>query len=68
LFLLIDRFLLSSQNVEQFDMDLYFKLLERITVHDNAKLTVGLLEGSELYKSRKRFYKEEFNFRDIKSR
>lgn len=35
----------TARHIEQFDLDLYFKLVEKITVSD-ARLVVSLLDGS----------------------
>ncbi|WP_243450204.1 hypothetical protein [Desulfosporosinus sp. Sb-LF] len=34
--------------IEAFDSDLYFKLIEKMTVHDDTKLILSLLDGSEI--------------------
>ena len=36
----------AVQPIEQFDVNLYFKLVEKITVHGDVRLTVSLLKGS----------------------
>lgn len=38
----------AAQLIDQFDVDLYFKLVEKITVCDYTKLTVSLINGSEI--------------------
>lgn len=35
-------------SIEKFDSDLYFKLIEKITVHNDANLILSLLDGSEI--------------------
>ena len=38
----------SAKPISQFDVDLYFKLVEKITVHDTGVVVIGLFDGSEL--------------------
>ncbi|MBU7006594.1 hypothetical protein Ga0451573_001510 [Peptococcaceae bacterium DYL19] len=37
----------TARTIDQFDVDLYFKLVEKITVYD-ARLVISLLDGSEI--------------------
>lgn len=37
----------TAKSTKQFDVDLYFKLTEKITIYD-GKLVVSLLDGSEV--------------------
>ena len=39
--------LFTARPIDQFDVDLYFKLVEKITVFD-ARLVINLLDGSEV--------------------
>jgi len=46
-----DRFIKTLKNapfIEHFDTDLYLKLVEKITVHDETKLTISFLDGSNV--------------------
>jgi len=38
----------NAEPVERFDVDLYFKLVEKIVVHDAGRLVVSLIDGSEI--------------------
>ena len=38
----------KAEPIGQFDVDLYFKLVEKITVNDGGILVVSLLDGSVL--------------------
>jgi len=33
---------------EKFDIDLYFKIIEKMTVYDGEKIIISLLDGTEL--------------------
>lgn len=37
-----------AKPIEKFNLDLFFKLIKKITVHEEAKLVVSLLDGSEI--------------------
>lgn len=37
----------AARTIDQFDVDLYFKLVEKITVYD-ARLVISLLDGAEV--------------------
>jgi site-specific DNA recombinase len=38
----------KEEPIDQFEVDLYFKLVEKITVYDEGILIVSLLDGSEV--------------------
>jgi hypothetical protein len=38
----------KAESIDHFDADLYFKLVEKITVYDTGRLMVSLLDGSEI--------------------
>lgn len=38
----------DAQPLQQFDTELYFKLVEKIMVYENSRLIVSLLDGSEV--------------------
>ncbi len=38
----------NAEPLEQFDIELYFKLVEKITVYEDSRLIVSLLDGSEI--------------------
>jgi site-specific DNA recombinase len=40
----------NGEFIENFDMDLYFKLIENMTVFEGEKVVVTLLEGTEINK------------------
>ncbi|RNC29426.1 MAG: hypothetical protein AWM53_00424 [Candidatus Dichloromethanomonas elyunquensis] len=37
----------TASSIEKFDLDLYFKMIKKIAVHDDVKLIVCMLDGSE---------------------
>ena len=40
--------LADSQGIEKFAVDLYFALVEKITVHGDGRLIVSLLDGTDI--------------------
>lgn len=38
----------NAEPLEQFDIELYFKLVEKITVYENYRLIASLLDGTEI--------------------
>ena len=42
------RIIENAEPIEEFDMDLYFKIIEKITVFDGNKIVVTLLDGTEV--------------------
>ena len=38
----------EADRVDEFDVDLYFALKEKMVVHDEGRLIVGLLDGTEV--------------------
>jgi site-specific DNA recombinase len=38
----------KAKPIDRFEVDLYFKLVEKITVSDGKRLVVSLLDGSEI--------------------
>lgn len=38
----------KAELIDQFEVDLYYKLIEKIMVYDSGILVVGLLDGSEI--------------------
>lgn len=41
--------ILTGDNpITEFDIDLYFKIVEKMTVYGNSSLVVSLLDGSEI--------------------
>ena len=40
------RIFSKAELIDQFDVDLYFKLVEKISVYDSGVLVVSLLDGS----------------------
>ena len=39
---------LNAKPIDQFDVDVYFKMVEKITVYDAGRLVVSMLDGSEV--------------------
>ena len=37
-----------AQKIEKFDVDLYYKVIEKIVIYQGNKVIVGLLDGSEI--------------------
>lgn len=40
--------LADAERVEDFDVDMYFRLVEKMTVFDGKKIIVSLLDGMEI--------------------
>ena len=38
----------DAEMINVFDMDLYFALVEKITIYDGGRLIVSLLDGTEV--------------------
>lgn len=38
----------KAMKTEKFDIDLYFKIIEKMTVYDGEKIIISLLDGTEL--------------------
>lgn len=38
----------DAEKVEDFDMDMYFRLVEKMTVFEGEKIIVSLLDGTEV--------------------
>ena len=38
----------GAEAISEFDVDLYFALVEKITVYDGGRLIVSLLDGTEI--------------------
>ena len=38
----------EADRVDEFDVDLYFALTEKVVVHNNGRLIVSLLDGTEV--------------------
>lgn len=38
----------NAKTIEEFDMNLYFKIIEKITVLEGKKIVVSLLDGTEV--------------------
>ncbi|SDF47602.1 hypothetical protein [Sporomusa acidovorans] len=42
------KIIAETGRIKKFDVDLYFALTEKVVVHDDGRLTVGLLDGTEV--------------------
>lgn len=42
------RIMMESEIMTEFGIDLYFTLIEKMTVYDDARVVVRLLDGTEL--------------------
>ena len=42
------KIITETEKINEFDIDLYFALTEKIVIHDDGRLTVGLLDGTEV--------------------
>lgn len=40
--------LAEGERLNEFDLDLYFALVEKVTVHSENRLTLNLLDGTEV--------------------
>jgi len=38
----------NAEMIEEFDIDIYYKIIEKITVHQDNKIIVVLLDGTEI--------------------
>lgn len=42
------RIIENAEPIEEFDMDLFFRIIEKITVFQGEKIVVSLLDGTEI--------------------
>ncbi|WP_315166548.1 hypothetical protein [Metaclostridioides mangenotii] len=42
------RIIENAEPIEEFDMDLFFRIIEKMTVFEGEKIIVTLLDGTEL--------------------
>lgn len=40
--------LADAEPIEEFDVDMYFRIIEKMTVFDGEKIIVSLLDGTEI--------------------
>lgn len=40
--------LANAEPIEEFDVDMYFRIIEKMTVFDGEKIIVSLLDGTEI--------------------
>jgi len=38
----------NAEPIEGFDLDLYFKIIEKMTVFDGKKIIISLIDGTEI--------------------
>lgn len=42
------RIITEYKPIDEFDIDLYFALVEKVTVYDGGRLVVSLLDGTDI--------------------
>ena len=38
----------NAESIEEFDMELFFRIIEKMIVFEGSKIIVGLLDGTEI--------------------